>query len=85
MQSSVEEDNGEAPSGARDVKELVKKAGLFSWANEGSWGTLSTLTYKNAQQDEVKRLLIGFAPLFIDYTQSGSFFAVISLAAVGRL
>lgn len=84
MQSSVEEDNGEAPSGARDVKELVK-AGLFFWANEGSWGTLSTLTYKSAQQDEVKRLLIGFAPLFIDYTQSGSFFAVISLAAVGRL
>lgn len=78
-ESSGERADGNTPRGDGGVKELVK-AGIFSSANKGSWCTSPTLD--EGTQREAKRLLIGFAPLFIDYTQSGSFFAVITLAQV---
>lgn len=53
---------------------------VFAWAKKGVWSTADT-------EDDTKRRLIdwfriGFEPLFADYTQSGSWFAVYSLLEV---
>lgn len=53
---------------------------VFAWAKKGVWSTADT-------EDATKRRLIdwfriGFEPLFADYTQSGSWFAVYTLLEV---
>ncbi|CAM9711290.1 unnamed protein product, partial [Ascophyllum nodosum] len=54
---------------------------LFSWAETGQWQTVEVVD--EATQREGNWFRIGFEPLFVDYTKSGSFFAVVTLVESG--
>ena len=53
---------------------------LFSWAETGQWQTVKVVD--EATRREGNWFRIGFEPLFVDYTKSGSFFAVVALVEV---
>eukprot|EP00903_Cladosiphon_okamuranus_P021518 g19782.t1 len=62
---------------SRVAKGVKEEHSVFAWAKKGVWITADT-------EDAMKRRLIdwfriGFEPLFADYTQSGSWFAVYTL------
>lgn len=61
-------------------KGLKEERSAFAWAQKGVWRTVDT-------EDVTERRLrdwfrIGFEPLFADFTQSGSWFAVYALLEV---
>ena len=53
---------------------------LFSWAKTGQWQTVEVADEGIRREGNWFR--IGFEPLFVDYTKSGSFFAVAALVEV---
>lgn len=53
---------------------------IFSWADKGRWESVQTQNRQVTRQGEWFR--IGFEPLFVDYTQRGTWFVVISLLEV---
>lgn len=53
---------------------------MFSWADKGQWHTARTSNEDTRREGDWFR--IGFEPLFVDFTKSGSWFAVISLVEV---
>lgn len=54
---------------------------LFAWANKGHWETVETRDKFARQQANWFR--IGFEPLYVDFTQSGAWLVVVTLAEVG--
>lgn len=55
---------------------------LFSWADKGQWETVQTASSGVSREGDWFR--IGFEPVFVDYTKSGTWFLVISLVEVRR-
>lgn len=53
---------------------------LFSWADKGQWETAQTGDRQASREGDWFR--IGFEPVFVDYTKSGTWFVVISLVEV---
>lgn len=53
---------------------------LFSWADKGQWETVQTGDRQVSREGDWFR--IGFEPVFVDYTKSGTWFIVISLMEV---
>lgn len=58
----------------------TKGDSLFSWADKGQWEVTQTWDRKRFRESDWFR--IGFAPVFVDYTKSGTSFAVIFLVEV---
>ena len=54
---------------------------MLAWATKGVWGTADTVN--GTERRLVDWFRVGFEPLFADFTQSGSWFAVYSLLEVG--
>lgn len=53
---------------------------LFSWADKGQWETAQTENRVVSREGDWFR--IGFEPVFVDYTKSGTWFVLISLIEV---
>lgn len=53
---------------------------LFSWANKGQWETVEAANEETVREADSFR--IGFEPLFVDFTQSGAWFIVLTLIQV---
>lgn len=79
------------PNEARDVHtssnvvsrfwtHFKEDGGVFSWADKGQWETVETTD--GAISREANWFRIGFEPLFVDFTQSGAWFIVVSLIEV---
>lgn len=53
---------------------------IFSWADTGAWETV------DMTDDDLRRdgnwFRIGFEPIFVDFTQKGSWFALVTLLEV---
>eukprot|EP00752_Nemacystus_decipiens_P003432 g3173.t1 len=68
---------------------LAKDHSMFAWANKGEWETAETGDERTKREGQW--FLIGFEPLFADFTQSGAWFVAftlvewISLACIGAL
>lgn len=59
---------------------LKKHGSVFSWGDKGQWHTV-----QSADEDvrrEAGWFMIGFEPLFVDFTQRGAWFGVLSLVEV---
>ncbi len=60
---------------------LKEERSMFRWADKGHWESVET------SDVDVKResdwFLVGFEPLFADYTKDGSWFLIFSLIEVG--
>lgn len=59
---------------------LVDDCSLFAWADKGEWETTGSEDPKTVQEGDWFR--IGFEPMFVDYTKTGTYFILISLAYV---
>lgn len=53
---------------------------IFSWADKGRWQSVDTSD--DDTRREANRFRIGFEPVFVDFTKTGTWFVVISLAQV---
>lgn len=53
---------------------------MFSWADKGRWHTVETSDDSDRKKGDWFR--IGFEPLFVDFTKSGTWFVVIFLVQV---
>eukprot|EP00752_Nemacystus_decipiens_P006426 g5789.t1 len=62
---------------SRVLKGLKEEQSMFAWANKGEWRTAPTDDMAELRLGDWFR--IGFEPLFADFTQSGSWFAVYAL------
>lgn len=58
-------------------------ASSFAWADKGRWET-SDATDDEDTARKANCVRIGFEPLFVDFTQSGAWFVVFTLAEVGN-
>lgn len=56
---------------------LAKDHSMFAWANKGEWETVET--GDEGTKREGQWFLIGFEPLFADFTQSGAWFVAFTL------
>eukprot|EP00903_Cladosiphon_okamuranus_P017691 g16290.t1 len=56
---------------------LAEEHSMFAWANKGEWETADT--EDEGTRREGQWFLIGFEPLFVDFTQSGAWFVAVSL------
>lgn len=65
---------------ARVRASLEESSSLFAWADRGQW--MTTETGDRAARREGDWFRIGFAPIFVDYTQNGSWYMVYSLLQV---
>lgn len=54
---------------------------MLAWATKGVWRTADNVN--GTERKLVDWFRVGFEPLFADFTQSGSWFAVYSLLEVG--
>lgn len=61
---------------------IWKGDGLFAWADKGEW-VIEKITDQQLKS-EWKWFRIGFKPMFVDYTKSGTWFVVFSLAEVSK-
>ena len=59
---------------------LKEEHSMFAWAKKGVWRTTPSQEVKERRLGDWFR--IGFEPLFADFTQSGSWFAVYALLEV---
>lgn len=53
---------------------------MVAWADKGHWQATDMMDEKTAR--EADRFRTGFEPLFVDFTQSGAWFVVFTLAEV---
>lgn len=56
---------------------LAEEHSMFAWANKGEWETAET--GDEGTRREGQWFLIGFEPLFVDFTQSGAWFVAFTL------
>lgn len=81
-------DDGVDPSSPNDNHTFISRFksswkedhSLFSWADKGQWETAPTGDRQTSREGDWFR--IGFEPVFVDYTKSGTWFVVISLVEV---
>lgn len=55
---------------------------LFAWADRGAWETVETADEQTRLEGD--QFLIGFEPLFVDFTKNGSWFMMFCLLEVRR-
>lgn len=60
-----------------------KHASVFAWADKGHWETTEKMDEDTTRSANWFR--IGFEPLFVEFTQSGAWFVVFTLAEVGNV
>ena len=60
---------------------LIEDHSLFAWADKGAWETVDALDEQTRREGDWFR--VGFEPLFVDFTQKGSWFMVYTLLEVG--
>lgn len=79
------EDAEDAPGSKRSFLSRIKAGvnedhSLFGWADKGAWKTAES------PDEEAKRVgdwfRIGFEPVFVDFTKTGSWFAAFALVQV---
>ena len=74
--------SGSRSFAARVQTSLKEEHSMFAWASKGQWESVNT------PDEELKRdrnwFRIGFEPLFVDFTKSGSWFLVYMLVEVRR-
>lgn len=71
--------NGNAPNSGRGFLSKFKTSwnenySLFSWADKGRWETVQSVDPQAVREGDWFR--IGFEPVFVDYTKSGTWFAM---------
>lgn len=60
---------------------LLNDHSLFAWADTGEWKTAGNEGSQTFRESDWFR--IGFEPIFVDFTKSGTWYIVVSLAQVG--
>lgn len=82
------EDDLDSASGGGRIRGFISKfregwkndTSLFSWADKGQWETVEGANDQTVREADSFR--IGFEPLFVDFTQSGAWFIVLTLIQV---
>ncbi|CAM9664947.1 unnamed protein product [Scytosiphon promiscuus] len=64
--------------GASVRTSLKENDSMFAWADKGQWESVETADNKDKRERDWFR--IGFEPIFVDFTKSGAWFVVYSLA-----
>lgn len=65
---------------SRIQKSWEEERSVLAWANQGRWHTIETTDEGKMREGNWFR--IGFEPLFVDFTKSGTWFMIFSLVKV---
>lgn len=65
---------------SRVQKSWTEERSVLAWANQGRWHTIETTDEGKMREGNWFR--IGFEPLFVDFTKSGTWFMIFSLVKV---
>lgn len=60
---------------------LLNDQSLFAWADTGEWETARVEGSQTVREGDWFR--IGFEPIFVDFTKSGTWYIIVSLVQVG--